>query len=100
YAVLNAGIFAIAWAKAWRVLNILGFVFTFGIGTLWGANNYRPELLASTEPFLILFFAMYIAIPILFARKRVVELKDYVDGTLVFGTPLAALRLQAARVVS
>jgi len=98
YAVLNAGIFAIAWAKAWRVLNILGFAFTFGIGTLWGANNYRPELLSSTEPFLILFFAMYIAIPILFARKRVVELKDYVDGTLVFGTPVIAFGLQAAAV--
>jgi uncharacterized membrane protein len=98
YAVLNAGIFAIAWAKAWRVLNILGFVFTFGIGTLWGANNYRPELLASTEPFLLLFFAMYLAIPILFARRRAVELKDYVDGTLVFGTPVVAFGLQAMAV--
>jgi len=98
YAVLNAGIFVIAWVKAWRVLNILGFAFTFGIGTLWGANNYRPEMLASTEPFLALFFAMYLAIPILFARKRAVELKDYVDGTLVFGTPVVAFGLQAAAV--
>lgn len=98
YAVLNAGIFAIAWVKAWRLLNILGFAFTFGIGTLWGAANYRPELLASTEPFLVLFFAMYLAIPILFARQRAVQLKDYVDGTLVFGTPLVAFGLQAAAV--
>jgi uncharacterized membrane protein len=98
YAVLNAGIFAIAWVKAWRLLNILGFAFTFGIGTLWGANHYRPEMLASTEPFLMLFFALYLAIPILFARKRAVELKDYVDGTLVFGTPLVAFGLQAAAV--
>jgi uncharacterized membrane protein len=98
YAVLNAGIFAIAWVKAWRVLNILGFAFTFGIGTLWGAYNYRPEMLASTEPFLALFFAMYLAIPILFATKRAVELKDYVDGTLVFGTPVVAFSLQAAAV--
>ncbi|WP_186161141.1 DUF2339 domain-containing protein, partial [Burkholderia gladioli] len=29
YALLNAGIFAIAWFKAWRPLNLLGFVFTF-----------------------------------------------------------------------
>src|SRR5690606_157343 len=28
YAVLNAAILAIAWAKSWRVLNLLGFVFT------------------------------------------------------------------------
>ncbi len=98
YAVLNAGIFAIAWVKAWRVLNILGFAFTFGIGTLWGATSYRPEMLASTEPFLLLFFAMYLVIPVLFARRRAVELKDYVDGTLVFGTPVVAFGLQAAAV--
>ena len=98
YAVLNAGIVAIAWAKAWRVLNVLGFAFTFGIGTLWGASQYRPELFASTEPFLLLFFALYTVIPILFARRRAVELKDYVDGTLVFGTPVVAFGLQAAAV--
>jgi uncharacterized membrane protein len=98
YAVLNAGIFVIAWAKAWRVLNILGFAFTFGVGTLWGAQHYRPELFSTTEPFLLLFFVMYLVIPILFARRRAVELKDYVDGTLVFGTPVVAFGLQAAAV--
>jgi uncharacterized membrane protein len=98
YAVLNAGIVGIAWVKAWRVLNLLGFLFTFVIGWAWGAKSYRPELLASTEPFLILFFAMYVAIPLLFARQRAVQLKDYVDGTLVFGLPVVAFGLQAAAV--
>ena len=98
YAVLNAGIVAIAWVKAWRVLNVLGFAFTFLIGWAWGAKAYRPELFASAEFFLVLFFAMYIAIPLLFARRRAVELKDYVDGTLVFGLPVVAFGLQAAAV--
>lgn len=98
YAVLNAGIVAIAWLKAWRVLNLLGFAFTFVIGLAWGAKFYRPEHFASTEPFLVLFFLMYIAIPLLFARQRAVELKDYVDGTLVFGVPLVAFGLQAGLV--
>jgi uncharacterized membrane protein len=98
YAVLNAGIVAIAWTKAWRVLNLLGFAFTFLIGVLWGVNAYRPEYFASTEPFLLLFFAMYLAIPLLFARRRAVELKDYVDGTLVFGVPIVAFGLQTALV--
>ena len=98
YAVLNAGIVAIAWVKAWRVLNLLGFAFTFVIGWLWGAKAYRPEYFSSTEPFLLGFFAMYVAIPLLFARRRVVELKDYVDGTLVFGVPMAAFGLQVAMV--
>ncbi|MGH8709504.1 MAG: DUF2339 domain-containing protein, partial [Burkholderiales bacterium] len=95
YAVLNAGIVGIAWARAWRVLNLLGFGFTLAIGWLWGARGYRPELFASTEPFLVLFFLMYVGIPILFARRRAVELKDYVDGTLVFGVPVFAFGFQA-----
>ena len=98
YAVLNGGIVAIAWLKAWRVLNLLGFAFTFAIGALWGAGAYRPEHFATTQPFLLLFFAMYVAIPLLFARRRAIELKDYVDGTLVFGVPIVAFGLQTALV--
>ena len=70
YAVLNAAIFGIAWAKSWRVLNLLGFVFTWGIGTLWGVLSYSPAKLASTQPFLVLFFAFYLLLPILYARRR------------------------------
>jgi uncharacterized membrane protein len=95
YALLNAGIFGIAWFKAWRPLNLLGFVFTFTIGTAWGVSAYRPALLASTEPFLILFFLMYVSIALLYAVHREIALKHYVDGTLVFGTPIVAIGLQA-----
>jgi len=96
YALLDAGIFAIAWFKAWRPLNLLGFTFTFAIGTAWGVTSYRPELLASTEPFLILFFLMYVGIALLYAMRRELAIQHYVDGTLVFGTPIVALGLQAA----
>ena len=98
YAVLNGAIVLVAWAKAWRILNVLGFAFTFAIGSLWGAKYYRPELFSSTEPFLILFFGIYLGIPLLFARRRAVELKDYVDGTLVFGLPVVAFGLQTVVV--
>ncbi|MDH5409344.1 MAG: DUF2339 domain-containing protein, partial [Gammaproteobacteria bacterium] len=94
YAVLNLGIFAIAWFKAWRPLNIVGFVFTFGIATIWGVLRYTPDFLYSTEPFLILFFLFYVAIAVLFATRQKPELKGYVDGTLVFGTPIAVFGMQ------
>jgi uncharacterized membrane protein len=96
YAVLNAGILAIAWFKAWRHLNLAGFLFTFVIGTAWGALSYEPRLFASTEPFLLLFFLFYVAIAILFASRQPPELRGYVDGTLVFGTPIVAFGLQSA----
>jgi uncharacterized membrane protein len=96
YAILNGGILAIAWFKAWRPLNVLGFLFTFVIGTAWGVLSYRPQVFASTEPFLILFFLFYVAIAILFATRQPPELRGYVDGTLVFGTPMVAFGLQSA----
>ena len=98
YAVLNAGILVIARYKAWRELNLIGFAFTFIIGLAWGAKYYRPELFASTEPFLVLFFLFYVAIAVMFASRQAPQLTHYVDGTLVFGTPLVAFGLQAALV--
>ncbi|MFK3797957.1 DUF2339 domain-containing protein [Pseudomonas sp. NPDC088444] len=117
FALLNAGIFAIAWFKAWRPLNLIGFVGTFGIGSAWGLKAYTPELFWSTEPFLILFFLMYLAIGLLFARRKLQEhatgpendsreamlrwsarQSHYVDGSLLFGTPIAGFGLQYAIV--
>ena len=98
YLLLNAAILGIAWYRAWRILNVLGFVFTFGVGTLWGYEYYRPELFASTEPFLLAFFLFYQAIAILFAFRQPPNLRGIVDGTLVFGTPVIAFALQSRLV--
>lgn len=95
YLLLNLGIAAIAFYKAWRPLNVLGFLFTFFIGLAWGLKYYRPEHFETTEPFLIAFFLLYVAIAVLFARRQAPALRHYVDATLVFGTPLAAFGLQA-----
>jgi uncharacterized membrane protein len=98
YALLNAGILLIAWHRAWRGLNLLGFAFTFVIGGMWGWKYYRPELFASTEPFLVLFFLMYVAIPVLYGRREATSRGAYVDTTLVFGVPLVGFGLQLALV--
>jgi uncharacterized membrane protein len=98
YAVLNAAILGVAWFKAWRILNVVGFVCTFIVGTLWGVTRYRSEDFATTEPFLVLFFLFYVAIVTLYALRRSVEVKRYVDATLVFGTPLVAAGLQGTLV--
>ena len=95
YALLNAAVFGVAWVRPWRALNLLGFVFTFGIGTAWGVLQYKPEYFASTEPFLILFGAFYLAIPVLYALRQAPQKRGLVDGTLVFGTPLLGFPLQA-----
>lgn len=98
YALLNLGIFGIAWFKSWRFLNLVGFIFTFAISSAWGVKSYQPEYFVSTEFFLILFYFFYLAISVLFALRQAPKLKGYVDGTLVFGLPLIAFALQSQLV--
>ena len=49
YALLNAGIVVIALKRSWRLLNLLGFVFTFAISTAWGVLRYQPCLLYTSR---------------------------------------------------
>jgi uncharacterized membrane protein len=97
YLVLNLVVAGVAWFKAWRSLNLVGFAFTFGVASVWGVLRYEPQHFATTEPFLIAFFLLYVAIPVLFALRHPAS-RGWVDGSLVFGTPLAALALQWALV--
>lgn len=121
FALLNTGILGIAWFKAWRPLNLVGFFGTFLIGMAWGLRSYQPVDYASCQAFLILFFLMFVGIGLLFARRVLIDdpaapkgiaagewwqwvqaqggnLGRYVDGTLLFGPPLVGFGLQYALV--
>lgn len=96
--------FAIAWIaqrKAWKLLNLEGFLFTFAISGAWGLKAYTPEHFATTEPFLIAHFALYLFIAVQYTRRMVEQSAPgtalpLVDGSLLFGTPIVAFGLQAA----
>jgi len=94
YLVLNLGILSIALTKGWRALNLLGAIATFSIGLTWGARFYQPAYLSSVEPFVIAFFAIYLAITVLYVLNHG-EGEPVQDGVLVFGVPLATLAAQA-----
>ncbi len=98
YLLLGVAIAAIAWLRTWRALNLLGFFATFGVATLWGVLKYQPEAFASTEPFLIAFFAVYLGASLLYALRHSLAAKQAVDATLIFGTPLVAFGLQMGLV--
>ena len=120
-SLLNTGIAAIARFKAWRPLNLTGFVCTFCIALFWGLKSYTPAHFSTTEPFLIYHWLLYTLIACLFARRRLSEgggdalppladnapLGDIIghiakhgirvhilDHTLLFGTMTAAFALQ------
>ena len=124
-ALLNAGVAAVAWFKAWRPLNLTGFAGTFLIGAAWGLRDYAPPLFASVEPFLLYHWLLYTLVALFFARRRLLDaeaddappLRDDAtldeiftriaahgmrvplpDHTLLFGTAFAAFGLQWAMV--
>ena len=98
YSVLNLAILFIAYKRSWRILNLVGFIATFGVATVWGALKFTPENYASTQPFLIGFVLIYLFAAVLYARNTPTKLGNAVDSTLVFGTPLVGFGLQAGLV--
>jgi uncharacterized membrane protein len=98
YAMLTVGVFALAFKRSWHQLNLLGFVFTFGVAGAWGGLQYTPDHYTSAQAFLILFFLCYSAIPFAFAGRTRTRLQDYVDVTLIMGTPLLTFGFQVGLV--
>ena len=98
YAILDIGVLAIAWFQTWRFLNWIAFVFTCGIAGVWGQQYYQPAMLATTGPFLVFFFLLFIAVAVLFAHRQPPRLRGYIDGSLVFGTPAVAFGMQSVLV--
>ena len=94
YVVLSAAIVVVAWFKVWQELNLLGWVLTFAISAQWLNAYYDSDDWLSTQPFIALLILLYIAIPPLFAFKKVPDIADPWTAPLIFGTPFTALGLQ------
>ncbi|MEY4561987.1 MAG: hypothetical protein RLZZ618_1264 [Pseudomonadota bacterium] len=112
-AILDIGILLMAWNRAWRPLNLIGFVGTFTLAGAWAQKHYTDALYPSMQGFLLLFFALFTLIGVLFARRALalgnapqpheslsqraataLTQVGRVDSSLVFGVPLAAFSFQ------
>ena len=98
FALLNAFVLGVNWFKAWRSLNIAGFVLTLMIGMAWGVDHYRHSHYLLTQVFVMLFLVAYSVMPVATALLRVPGLAAWHEGVLLFGVPLAGIGLQAALV--
>lgn len=110
--VLDVGIFLVAWFRAWRVLNLIGAVGTFTLAVGWAQKMYTDDQFSVVQPFLLVFFLLFTAIGLLFARRTLLESPvdanqslaaravdtlrrvGRVDSALVFGVPMAAFGLE------
>jgi uncharacterized membrane protein len=102
FALLNIAVLVIAWFKTWRVLSVISFVLTFGIASAWANDRYEAIHYASCQLFLLIGWAIYLAIALIYANRNksgeTETSSSYVDGTLMFGMALVGFGLQAAMV--
>jgi len=119
YLALDLGIAGVAWFRHWRSLNLIGFFATFGVATLWGVLQYRPEHYATSQAFLIAFFVLFVAVALLPARRAALAQESgrateeataaassssasrgaaWVNGSLLFGLPTVVFGLQLGLV--
>ena len=98
YTLLNLAILFIAGRRSWRLLNLLGFVATFGVMTLWEAASYQPADFTAGQVFLIVSVLIYVATGMMQARATPGRFGNVVDTTLSFGPALAGFGLQVGLV--
>ncbi len=94
FLLLNLFIISVNWFKGWRELNMSGFIFTLVIGMGWAFRSYQSSDFPVSETFLILFFLLYSATPVLFNLFNAPGRLSWSEGMLLYGTPLAAAALQ------
>jgi uncharacterized membrane protein len=95
YLLLNLGVLGIAWFRAWRELNWIGFAFTFGVLGTWVAQRYTVDQYPMTQGFLITFWLLFLVVSLLYALRLSVDRRGIFDTTLMFALPLAAFGIQS-----
>ncbi|KFC08454.1 hypothetical protein GTGU_01371, partial [Trabulsiella guamensis ATCC 49490] len=94
YLLLSVGILAISVWQHWRELNLLGMLFTFGVGTLWGVNSWKPEYYLNSQLFLIANILLFGVLSVMLSLRAQNRGQRVVDGILLFAPPLVGYGLQ------
>jgi uncharacterized membrane protein len=95
YLLLNLGVLGIAWFRAWRELNWIGFAFTFSVLGTWVAQRYTVAQYPMAQGFLITFWLLFLVVSLLYALRQSGERRGIFDTTLMFALPLAAFGIQS-----
>ena len=94
YLLLSIGILAISIWQHWRELNLLGLLFTFGVGGLWGLNDYQPEDYWVCQLFLIANTLIFGVLSVALSLRAQEKGKQIIDGVLLFAPPLIGFGMQ------
>lgn len=94
YLMLSIGILAISIWQHWRELNLLGLLFTFGVGGVWGLSDYQPEDYAICQLFLIANTLIFGVFSVALSLRAQEKGKHIIDGALLFAPPLIGFGMQ------
>lgn len=94
YLLLNVVLVGLAYARAWRALNLLGFGFSFAVLGTWVASQYQPSQYAQVQPFVLAYFALYVLAALFYAMRHSLAPRQALDATLLFGVPAVSLGIQ------
>lgn len=93
YLILDLCLLGILFLRPWRSLGWMGLAFTLGVGAPLGILRHAPENFAALQLFLVAFFLVFWAM-----GWRLAKATGKVDGTLVFGSTVAACAIQGTLV--
>lgn len=96
YLLLSVGILAISIWQHWRELNLLGLLFTFGVGGLWGLSDYQPAYYLPCQLFLAANILIFGVLSVALSLRAQEKGRQIVDGVLLFAPPLIGFGMQYA----
>ncbi|MDR3346806.1 MAG: DUF2339 domain-containing protein, partial [Campylobacteraceae bacterium] len=96
YTLISLALVAISRWRSWRVLNLIGFLFTVVVVGSWYDNSYDSEFYIATQLFLIANLLIFgILAVLLFVRnEKLSQYHNVIDITLLFGVPILSYALQ------
>jgi uncharacterized membrane protein len=98
YTILNLAVLFIGTRQSWRLLNLVGFVATFGVMALWETSGVPAADFVAAQTFLIASVLIYLTCALLYTHRTPGRLGGIVDTSLVFGPALAGFGLQVGLV--
>ncbi|MDR1007471.1 MAG: DUF2339 domain-containing protein [Campylobacteraceae bacterium] len=96
YTIISLALVVISRWRSWRVLNLIGFIFTIAVTSLWYIKSYNVEFYPETQAFVIANLLIFgILAVLLFVRhERESTYHNAVDIAFLFGTPILSYALE------
>lgn len=94
YILLSSSILLISIWQSWRILNLIGFSFTYLSALLWGYNYYTLDDYLPCQILLFVNMIIFGVLTIIDSFRKAQQGYNWCDGILLFGTPLLSFTSQ------